>query len=230
MSSLPEVNPLVRASSGDQAALYIRRLIFDGHLTPGTRVPQEAVAKALGISRIPVREALIALEREGWLTIEPHRGAFINALDEQAVRDHYELYGLVYGFAASRAVSRAVAGLVDRLAQLERELVSASSPDEVERVTVAFHSAMVEGAHSPRIKVVLRAMSAIIPGNFFVVVPAAIDLERRGISAIVRAVRKDDSDKAAAEYARMMHRIGDQVVAVLKERGLFEHSSVAPHA
>ena len=76
-----------RLSSGDQAALYIRRLIFDGDLRPGTRVPQDEIAQTLGVSRIPVREALIALEREGWVTIELHRGAFINALDEDAVRE-----------------------------------------------------------------------------------------------------------------------------------------------
>src|SRR5881227_2727330 len=97
---------LARRSSGDEAALLIRRMIFEGELRPGERVPQDDVAAILGISRIPVREALIALEREGWVTIELHRGAFINALDDQAVRDHYELFGLVYGFAARRALAR----------------------------------------------------------------------------------------------------------------------------
>jgi DNA-binding GntR family transcriptional regulator len=61
---------LQRRSSGDRAALYIRRLIFDGELRPGARVPQDDVARSMGISRIPVREALIALEREGWVTIQ----------------------------------------------------------------------------------------------------------------------------------------------------------------
>ena len=71
------------------------------------RVPQDAIAQDLGVSRIPVREALIVLEREGWVTNEMHRGAFINALDEQTVHDHYELFGLIYGFAAKRALARA---------------------------------------------------------------------------------------------------------------------------
>src|SRR6266550_2157189 len=86
---------LARRSSGDEAALLIRRMIFDGELHPGERVPQDDVAAMLGISRIPVREALIALEREGWVTIEMHRGAFVNALDARSVRDHYELFALV---------------------------------------------------------------------------------------------------------------------------------------
>src|SRR5438552_1306263 len=76
-----------RRSSGEQAAAYTRRLIFEGELRPGDRVPQHDVAEALALSRIPVREALIALEREGWVTIELNRGAFINALDADAVRD-----------------------------------------------------------------------------------------------------------------------------------------------
>src|SRR5262249_27112791 len=66
--SLPGGN-LPRPSSGEQVRLYVRRLIFDGVLKPGQRVPQDAIAQTLGVSRIPVREALIALEREGWTTI-----------------------------------------------------------------------------------------------------------------------------------------------------------------
>src|SRR2546430_1445966 len=109
---------LARRSSGDEAALLIRRMIFDGALRPGERVPQDDVAAMLGISRIPVREALIALEREGWVTIEMHRGAFVNALDARSVRDHYELFGLVSGFAAPLAMARAGPELVARRSDL----------------------------------------------------------------------------------------------------------------
>src|SRR5438309_4938898 len=118
-SSSPRVyeQRLTRRSSGDEAALLIRRMIFDGELRPGERVPQDDVAAMLGISRIPVREALIALEREGWVTIEMHRGAFVNSLDAPAVRDNYELFGIVYGFAARRAIERSGQELLVRLTE-----------------------------------------------------------------------------------------------------------------
>src|SRR3982751_2093819 len=109
---LPFDARLARRSSGDEAALLIRRMIFDGELRPGERVPQDDVAAMLGISRIPVREALIALEREGWVTIEMNRGAFVNAFDARSVRDHYELFGLVYGFAGRLAIARSGRELV----------------------------------------------------------------------------------------------------------------------
>ena len=95
-----------RPSSGDLVAIHVRSLIFNGELRQGDRVHQDDIARQLGVSRIPVREAIIALDREGWLTITPHRGAFVHGLDEDSLRDHYELLGLVYGLAGRRAVSR----------------------------------------------------------------------------------------------------------------------------
>ncbi|HUS60753.1 MAG TPA: GntR family transcriptional regulator, partial [Acidimicrobiales bacterium] len=62
--SLPSpVESVRRRSSGAHAADYIRRLIFEGELRQGERVPQDEIADALSLSRIPVREGLIALER-----------------------------------------------------------------------------------------------------------------------------------------------------------------------
>jgi DNA-binding GntR family transcriptional regulator len=212
-----------RMSSGDQAALYIRRLIFDGDLRPGTRVPQDEIAQTLGVSRIPVREALIALEREGWVTIELHRGAFINALDEDAVRDHYELYGLVYGFAAQRALTRSSSSeLVDTLDGLVKDLRRAQRPEEVTQISVRFQRAIVDASRSNRIRVVVRAMSGLVPGDFFSLVPDAIALERRGLPAIAKAMRDDDHDRVASEYLRMMRAVGEKVVELFKSRGLFE--------
>lgn len=211
-----------RRSSGTDAALYIRRLIFEGELRPGERVPQDELAQDLGISRIPIREALIALESGGWVSIELHRGAFVTALDEQAVRDHYELYGLVYGFAAKRALARKAPGLEDELAKLADAFNETDDPEELESLAIDFHAAITGAARSPRINVVLRAMSGLVPGNFFELVPAAIEGERRGLTAIARAMKRRDGDRAAIEYQRMMRRQADNVVAVFRERGLLD--------
>src|SRR3954452_1291638 len=144
---------LARRSSGDEAALLIRRMIFDGELRPGERVPQDDVAAMLGISRIPVREALIALEREGWVTIEMHRGAFVNALDARSVRDHYELFGLVYGFAAQLAIARSGPELIGSLTELLSACDATEDPVEFGRHASAFQATVVDAAQSPKVKV-----------------------------------------------------------------------------
>ncbi|HWF20860.1 MAG TPA: GntR family transcriptional regulator [Acidimicrobiales bacterium] len=215
---------LVRTTSADHIALHIRTLIFDGVLRPGMRVPQDAIAEDLGVSRIPVREALIVLEHEGWVTIEIHRGAYINALDKRAVHDHYELFGLIYGFAAQRALARAGPDLPDVLADLQKQFVEATDPSEQQRLSIAFHAAIVRGAASPRIIVVLRGMSALVPGDFFGMVPEAVEVEERGLAAIVRAMKKNDGERASAEYAKMMRQVGNKVALLFDARSLFDQS------
>ena len=211
---------MVRQASGEQAAAYIRRLIFDGELRQGTRLPQDQIAKALGVSRIPVREAVVALEREGWLTTRLHKGAFVNSFDERTIRDHYELFALVYGLAIRRTVARGDKAVLARLAGLAETVAATDDPLEVQRSAVAFHSLVVEAAQSPRIRVVLRAMSALVPGPFFVTVPTAISFEQRGLLAIVRAAVIGDAEKAAEEYGRMLRQQAGEVVELFVDRNL----------
>src|ERR1700734_1241481 len=213
---------LVRTPSGEHIASHVRSLIFEGVLRPGMRVPQDAIAQDLGVSRIPVREALIVLEREGWVTNEMHRGAFINTLDEPTVHDHYELFGLIYGFAAKRALARAGDDLPRQLGALQTQFARATTADEHYDLSIAFHSLIVKGAASPRINVALRAMSALVPGNFFEEVPEAVEVESRGLAAITRAMKQRDGEKAAAEYVKMMRNVGNKVTKLFHERSLFE--------
>jgi DNA-binding GntR family transcriptional regulator len=217
---------IVRTPSGEHIATHIRRLIFEGELRPGMRVPQDAIANDLGVSRIPVREALIVLEREGWVTNEMHRGAFINALDEQAVHDHYELFGLIYGFAAKRALARGSAELPQQLAEIQKSFAQTDSPAELFDLSMAFHSSIVRATASPRITVALRALSALVPGNFFELVPDAVEVEKRGLAAIVRAMQQRDGGKASAEYVKMMRRVGNKVAQLFDERALFETPAI----
>ena len=125
---------LVQRGSGEQAAAYIRQLIFTGKLLPGTRLPQGEIAEALGISRIQVREAIVALEREGWVTTRFHHGAFVNSFDEDTIRDHYVLFGMVYGLACRRALRRNDPDLIPRLAEISREVARNRGPQKYRAV------------------------------------------------------------------------------------------------
>jgi DNA-binding GntR family transcriptional regulator len=199
--------PPTRASSSYYAAQYIRRLIFDGSLRPGERVPQDEIAKALALSRIPVREAIIGLEREGLVTSVLHRGAFVNTLDEQSVLDQYELNGLLYGFAAERALERSDGAFVGRLREILGALATTGDGDHA----LEFHRTVVAASASPRIDVVIRSLPALATG-------AAADVEAKGLRRVLRALERDDGPAAAVAYADVMHRIGDRVVELFRRR------------
>jgi len=213
-----------RPSSGDLVAVHVRSLIFNGELRQGDRVHQDDIARQLGVSRIPVREAIIALDREGWLTITPHRGAFVHGLDEDALRDHYELLGLVYGLAARRAVSRATADNRARLRAAQEALAAATTSDELHETNDVFLRTLLTMARSPRLGSVMRNMSTVVPGNFFELVPGSGATQQRGARAIVEAIGADDADGAAAACVELLTEQGDLVIELLASRGMFTDS------
>jgi DNA-binding GntR family transcriptional regulator len=210
-----------RPSSGDLVAVHVRSLIFNGVLRQGDRVHQDDIARQLGVSRIPVREAIIALDREGWLTITPHRGAFVHGLDEDALRDHYELLGLVYGLAARRAVSRATPESRDRLRAAQDALADAETPDQLHETNDLFLRTLLAMARSPRLGSVMRNMSTVVPGNFFELVPGSGATQQRGTRAIVDAIDADDADRAADACVTLLTDQGDLVIKLLASRGMF---------
>ncbi|MHB8467879.1 MAG: GntR family transcriptional regulator [Acidimicrobiales bacterium] len=218
---------LIRRASGEQAAANIRRLIFDGELQPGTRLPQDQIAKALGISRIPLREAIVALEREGWVTTRLNRGAVINSFDEATIRDHYELFGLIYGVAIKRAIARKDPELISALGTIGRKIAATDDPAEVQQGALAFTRQILAAAHSPRILAVLRAMSAMVPGPFFEMVPEAIAIEQRGLAVIARAAKRGDAERAAAEYTKIFRQQAEAVVELFSRRNLVSRSETA---
>jgi DNA-binding GntR family transcriptional regulator len=216
--SLPTLH---RKSNGEEAAIHIRRMIFDGELRPGERVPQDEIALALGISRIPLREALVALELQGWVTIELHRGAFVNAIDVQTVEDHFELLILMYSWALERAMERTGAAFVQKIVAIEQALRREQDPEAASKLLFSVYSTLVESAQSSRLRIVLRATSSVVPGNFFEEVPGTIDIERTGLAAVVKALKAGDSVRASAELRKMLQRVCKSVVALFHDRGLF---------
>lgn len=211
-----------RRSGGDEAADYIRMLIFQGYLRAGERVPQDQIAEVLALSRIPVREGLVALERDGWVTLELNRGAFVNSLDADAVRDSFELYGILFGFATRRAVERSRADLINELGRIEVSMRDTDDPDVFHAHTIEFHNTIVKASRSPRVKAMLRVSKGLVAGNFFEQIPGSIEVERRFTKRIVRALQSDDVDQAVDDYRKMMVQQGKLVVKVFKDRGLFE--------
>ncbi len=196
-------------------------MVFSGELRPGDRLRQDEIAAQLGVSRIPVREAIISLDREGWVTISPHRGAYVHGLDPDYVRDHYELYGLIYAMAARRATERATPETAAALRDAAREVARTKDADAFAPANAAFVNAVLAMAAAPRLTSVLRTMTGIVPGNFFAQVPGSLTRQRKGLAAVNRRIEAGDGEGAAQEFLSMLRDQGDAVVRLLDSLGLF---------
>jgi len=205
-------------TSAQAVARYVRRLVFEGALTAGQRLPQDDIADAVGVSRIPVREAIIALEREGWVHVVPHRGAFINALDDQAVLDRFALYGRFYGFAVTRALQKMTPADLESLRKVADQLAKLSTAATFERANNQYMSTLVRLADSTRLRAVLRSTAQIVPGNFFATVPTSIEIQKQGIAAIQSALDAGDEAAAASVFADVEYRHALEVIKMMNAR------------
>ena len=87
----------------DQVVSHIINLVLTGKLRSGDRVDRNEIAHELGLSRVPIQEAVVQLEHDGILSTRYHRGAFVERFDESVVLEHHELHGILLGIASARA-------------------------------------------------------------------------------------------------------------------------------
>jgi DNA-binding GntR family transcriptional regulator len=103
------VAPIAFRTITEQIAGSIREAIAQGRIPPAARLLEVSLAREMGTSRAPIREALSQLEREGLVIKEPNRGVRVVELTEEVVREVASLRGLLEGFAASLAAERLTA-------------------------------------------------------------------------------------------------------------------------
>jgi DNA-binding GntR family transcriptional regulator len=103
---IPDIGPIENRPAREQVFEVIREAIVSGRFAVGQNLPERELAASLRVSRTPLREALIMLEREGLVEIRPYRGVVVSGISRQEFLDLMELRELLEGHAARRAAER----------------------------------------------------------------------------------------------------------------------------
>lgn len=90
-----DVNPFELRSLREQVYQYLRTEMLNGRIIPGEYIRLNEMSERLGISKTPLRDAIIQLECEGFVTILPRRGVVMNRLSLQDVKDAYDIVGAI---------------------------------------------------------------------------------------------------------------------------------------
>ena len=129
-------------------------LILKGVFAPGQRINEPDVASRLGVSRVPVREALRELESSGLVVARKHSGVFVRELQAAEIRDLYQVRGLLDGFAGRQATGLPLTRKTALLAVLDaaaEAMKDAASLQEVQRYygeNLRFHWALIEACEN----------------------------------------------------------------------------------
>jgi DNA-binding GntR family transcriptional regulator len=192
----------------------VRKAVLTGVLGPGARLRQEELADVFGTSRIPVREALRALEYEGLVTSEPHRGFTVTALDADDVEEVYDLRILLESHAVRLAVPLLTDDDLEELEELFAAMQVPGAPDEQLAARERFYLRLYSVTGRPRlVGLIMRLRQEVARVLRWATIQHSSSIHEH----FFEAVRVGDVERAVAHLSSHYQR-----VAVLIRRHIRE--------
>ncbi|MBA2528368.1 MAG: GntR family transcriptional regulator [Euzebyales bacterium] len=148
----------------ERAYLEIRARVLAGDYPGGSRLREEELAKAVGVSRTPVREALRRLDAEGLVEFVPNRGAHVAAWSEDDLAEIFGLRTVLEGYGARLCARKVAASDLEELCALAEQMESLASRgvdghyDEMAVLNHRFHRLVIEAAGNKRLAGLLDSL------------------------------------------------------------------------
>ena len=149
-----------RPKTAQEAVLLeIRQRLVDGRLPPGSAVRPDAIGDELGVSAVPVREALRILEGEGQVSYRPHRGYLVSEFDHHDLEEIYRIRELLEAEAVRAAIPLLDDEDLQRM-RVELDVMEAAGNDILELMAAKrrFHFTLFEASEMPHVTRILRVL------------------------------------------------------------------------
>jgi DNA-binding GntR family transcriptional regulator len=203
----------------DEAVDVIRRAVVSGHLPPGAKIDQDEIAEALGISRAPVREALVELAQKGFVLAVPRRGAFVAEVTAEDIRDHYAVVAQVSGMTTRRAVEKLTPADVDDLRRLHREIGASADPQRRKQLDRRFFNVVASAGRSPRLDSILVFLGGALQGSFYLESPGWVGNDEKYRGLLLDAIGAGDVPAAVRVTEEHLRSCAELTVEHLRARG-----------
>jgi DNA-binding GntR family transcriptional regulator len=211
----------IRTKTSAAVVDYVLEQLFSGALRSGDRIDHDQLGEALGISRLPVREALVILERDGIVSMKYHRGVFVEPFDAESILDDFEIMGLLSGVAVRRLATHPDTETVAVLQGLLHDLRGTRPADKgrifeiVSQMMITEHRA----GGSRRLRAQLRSHAGFLP-HAFQLIERTHAATVRAHSLVLEAVIAGDGEEAAHHRLEDFRDAGRSVVRELTRRGV----------
>lgn len=192
----------------------VRKAILDGVLGPAERLRQEELADVFGTSRIPVREALRALEYEGLVKSEPHRGFTVTSLDADDIEEVYDLRILLEAHAVRLALPLLTDDDFEELETLFAEMQSVTEPDQQLATRERFYLRLYSVTGRPRlVGLITRLRQEVARVLRWATITHSSSIHEQ----FYEAVRTGDAERAVALLSAHYRRVAVLIRRYIKE-------------
>jgi DNA-binding GntR family transcriptional regulator len=199
---------ITRKPLREQAYHEILERVHRGDLAPGTRVKDSTLADQLGVSRTPVREAMLQLAREGVLDAETGRGFRVTGLDPHEMREVGGILSALESLAL-RCSPDMPPDLLSRLTEIDHELMQTRGDvDRIVSLEEEWHRLLVAGCPNQRLRHMIASLWQV-PRRYmraFLRDARRVSLSTQHHARVIEALRRNDRDAAAARISHYWER------------------------
>jgi DNA-binding GntR family transcriptional regulator len=228
LAALPatEIAPKAAERSTEIAYQWLRQRILDNEFAPGTQVLEQSLADQIGISRTPVREALIQLQQDGLVEIVPRHGVRILPLSPDDMREIYEILTnlepmAAEGLARRKPSAAVIAPLVEACDAMEAAVTSGDR-DAWAKADERFHLALLDLCGNRRLAgIVMTMWDQAHRARMFTLKLRPLPVEStREHRAAMEAILAGDADRARDIYRAHRARGGRELISLIERYGL----------
>jgi len=201
-----------RASLSKVVSDKIRGQILAGILKPGERLIEDRLSAELGVSRVPVREALRGLSMEGLVRLEPNRGASVTEVTPELLAELVEVRTLLEALNARLAARRhdpEIVALLQDTLRRGNEAAQSGTADQLAQLNAEFHERLAEASRNSVLSDIMRSLRERTGLAFSINGPARAREDWKEHAAILAAVIEGDEEIAALLAARHVKSAAD---------------------
>jgi DNA-binding GntR family transcriptional regulator len=214
----------------DLVVSHVVNLVLTGKLRTGDRVDRNEIAKDLGLSRVPIQEAVVQLEHDGILSTRYHRGAYVERFDEEAVLEHHEVHGWLNAMASARAANTPTQKVLNRLDALTTIMRTSRESRAFQEAAWQYRQTINEEYAGPRLQAAIEASQTFIPRAFWLAYLNNHDEMLPYYTAETSAIHSRNSDAARDACVQRSEAMGRIMLAELVRRGVLTPTGVVPLA
>lgn len=201
-----------RSTLHERVVSRLRDAIVKGEFQPGERLVQEELAAAMGVSRMPIREALRQLEKEGLVTLEAHKGAIVTPVAPEDIEEIYELRATLEAMAAEKSMQNLTHEDRQNLKQLVEAMEQAVLQGDVEQfveLNADFHKLLRKGCSWRRIQTFLDMLWNGFPPHTPNMLPGQMDRSLHEHKEMVAAIDSSNGEQLKEIMQRHILRTGE---------------------
>jgi len=203
--------PIIKRSVlREEIKSYLIDAIVKGTYKTGERLVETQIARDLGISQAPVREAFRDLEQIGILKTVPYKGAYVNGYSTQDLRNAYDVRAELEGLAIKIAVPQITDEQINELENIYTQMQTVTDLKEQVQLDVQFHEYIVKASHNSILERAWKSVSVAHWTYYGIYNFDELDLIERHES-IIQAFRERDAQKATDIIKKHFLELKDQL-------------------